>query len=51
MRTLIILHIHTQDVGVREKLGQDSRNYCIDVGNSAVTAILCDGELNILDRQ
>jgi len=29
----------------------DSRNYCIDVRNAFVAAILCDGELTILNRE
>jgi hypothetical protein len=40
---------HTPDVCVREKLKPKSRNYCLDVGNGRVAAILEDGELEILN--
>ena len=40
---------HTPGDGVREKMERKSRNYCLDVGNASVAAILVDGELEILD--
>ena len=39
---------HTPDIYVREKMKPKSRNYCLDVGNGSVAAILVDGELQIL---
>ena len=42
---------HTPDQDVRETCTTDSRNYCIDVRNASVAAILCDGELTILNRE
>jgi hypothetical protein len=40
---------HTPGRKVREKHTPDSRNYCLDVKNGSVAAILEDGELNILE--
>ena len=42
---------HTPDQDVRENCTTGSRNYCIDVRNASVAAILCDGELTILNRE
>jgi len=39
---------HTPDDHVRENSTKDSRNFCLDVGNASVAALLCDGELAIL---
>ena len=41
---------HSSDAEVREKNGERSRNYCIDVGNASVAAILSDGKLEILEQ-
>ncbi len=51
-----ILHInqlvgHTPDRAVREKHVAESMNYCIDVQNAAVAAILCDGKLTLLSKK
>jgi hypothetical protein len=40
---------HTPGRQVREKHTPSSRNYCLDVKNGSVAAILSDGELNILE--
>jgi hypothetical protein len=42
---------HTPDSEVREKMTSDSRNYCIDVSNASVAAILCDGQMKILTEK
>ena len=34
----------------RAKLAPGSRNYCLDVGNASVAAILMNGKLKILER-
>ena len=39
---------HTPGEDVREKITTASRNYCLDVGNGAVAAILANGKLEIL---
>jgi len=39
---------HTPGRDVREKMKRRSRNYCLDVGNSSVAALLVDGKLEIL---
>jgi len=36
---------------VREKIAKDSKNYCLDVENASVAAILSDGELTILRKE
>ena len=41
---------HTPDEDVREKITPDSRNYCLDVGNGLVAAILSNGKLKILKQ-
>lgn len=41
---------HTPGGEVRAKFAPKSRNYCLDVGNSAVAAILLNGKLKILKR-
>jgi hypothetical protein len=41
---------HTSDAEAREKTGERSRNYCIDVENASVAAILSGGGLEILER-
>ena len=41
---------HTPDSAVRKKITRKSRNYCLDVGNAAVAAILENGKLKILNR-
>ncbi|WP_348546341.1 hypothetical protein [Chthoniobacter sp.] len=41
---------HTSGKEAREKIRPKSRNYCLDVGNGLVTAILADGKLEILKR-
>jgi len=41
---------HTPGNEVRENTAPDSRNYCIDVGNASVTAILSNGKLKFLER-
>jgi len=40
---------HTSDTEIREKTGERSQNYCIDVGNASVAAILSEGRLEILE--
>lgn len=42
---------HTPDDRVRENSTKDSRNFCLDVGNASVAALLCDGELEILSAR
>jgi hypothetical protein len=42
---------HTRGSDAREKTVTRSRNYCLDVGDASVAAILSDGELTILDRR
>ena len=39
---------HTPDDDVREKITLASRNYCLDVGNASVAAILSNGKLKLL---
>jgi len=41
---------HTPDNIVRMKTTPKSRNYCLDVNNASVAAILCEGKLTILKR-
>ena len=41
---------HTPGREVRERITPDSRNYCLDVKNASVAAILCDGDLTILKQ-
>lgn len=41
---------HTPGAEVREKCRKDSRNYCLDVKNASVAAILSNGRLRILKR-
>ena len=41
---------HTPDDAVREKITRESRNYCLDVGNGAVAAILSNGKLKVLKQ-
>lgn len=42
---------HTPDEAVREKITSNSRNYCLDVKNASVAAILCGGKITILNRE
>ena len=42
---------HTPDSAVRKKITRKSRNYCLDVRNGSVAAILSDGKLKILNRE
>ena len=42
---------HTPDDEVREKIAKDSKNYCLDVRNASVAAILSDGKLTILKKK
>jgi hypothetical protein len=42
---------HTLDEAVRERITRDSKNYCLDVKNASVAAILMNGELTILKRE
>jgi hypothetical protein len=42
---------HSPGDEVRQKITSDSRNYCLDVKNAAVAAILGDGKLTILRRK
>jgi len=39
---------HTPGEAVRDKIAPDSRNYCLDVKNASVAALLSDGELSIV---
>jgi hypothetical protein len=39
---------HTPGREVRERTTKESRNFCLDVKNASVAAILCDGRLDIL---
>jgi len=41
---------HTPGDAVRTKVKRKSRNYCLDVGNGSVAAILCGGKLEVLER-
>ncbi len=41
---------HTPGGEVRAKLAPKSRNYCLDVGNASVAAILLNGKLKVLER-
>jgi len=41
---------HTPGNIVRKKMTPKSRNYCLDVGNGSVAAILLDGKLKILKK-
>ena len=41
---------HTPGSEVREKRTTASRNYCLDVGNGLVAAILANGKLKILEE-
>jgi hypothetical protein len=41
---------HTPGDAVRKKVKPKSRNYCLDVGNASVAAILVGGKLKILER-
>ena len=41
---------HTPGEEVREKIAKDSNNYCLDVKNASVAAILSEGELTILRK-
>jgi hypothetical protein len=42
---------HTPGDAVREKVAAGSRNYCLDVKNASVAAILTGGKLTILKRE
>ena len=42
---------HTPGDEVRKKITRKSRNYCLDVGNASVAAILEDGKLKIMKRE
>jgi hypothetical protein len=42
---------HTSDQEMRQKIAGDSKNYCLDVKNASVAAILMNGELTILKRE
>ena len=42
---------HTPGWEVREKIAPDSKNYCLDVRNASVAAIVCDGTLTILTKE
>jgi metallophosphoesterase superfamily enzyme len=42
---------HTPGTDVREKHGKRSTNYCLDVRNGSVAAVLDQGRLTILQRQ
>jgi hypothetical protein len=42
---------HTPSDEVRKNIAPDSRNYCLDVGNASVAAILVNGKLKILKRR
>ena len=42
---------HTADDNVRQCCTSESKNYCLDVKNALVAAILVDGELTILNRE
>jgi Calcineurin-like phosphoesterase len=41
---------HTPGDGVRRKTKPKSRNYCLDVRNASVAAMLVDGKVEILER-
>ena len=41
---------HTASEDVRKKITPESRNFCLDVGNASVAAILSNGKLKILKR-
>jgi hypothetical protein len=41
---------HTPGDDVRQKSTADSQNYCIDVRNASVAAMLFDGKLTILNK-
>ena len=41
---------HTPDSAVRKKITRKSRNYCLDVRNGSVSAILVNGRLKIMER-
>jgi len=41
---------HTPDSAVRKKITRKSRNYCLDVRNGSVAAILVNGRLKIMKR-
>ena len=42
---------HTAGEEVRKKVTPESKNYCLDVKNASVAAILADGELTILRKE
>jgi hypothetical protein len=42
---------HTPGGAVREKIRRGSKNYCLDVKNASVAAILSDKKLNIIERE
>jgi len=42
---------HTPDEEVRKKITWNSKNYCLDVKNASVAAILSDGKVKILNRE